>query len=68
MWELWEMAGGIGAPEAYRSLESSATRQAMAAVIEQARDQDARAAIHLEEAVDGIDRQEIGGSDGTQVR
>jgi len=54
MWELWEKAGGIGAPEAHRSLEDCATRQAMAAVIEQSRDEDARAAIHLEKVVDGM--------------
>jgi hypothetical protein len=47
MWEVWELAGGIGNPEAYRAMADPAVRRAMADVIRQARDKDAQAAEHL---------------------
>jgi len=51
MWEVWELAGGIGNPEAYRAMADPATRRAMAEVVRQARDQDARAAERIERAL-----------------
>lgn len=53
MWELWELAGGIGAPEAYRALGEPRERRAMAELVERARDEDERAAAHLEQALGG---------------
>jgi hypothetical protein len=51
MWEVWELAGGIGNPEAYRKLAYPAIRRAMADIILQARDKDAQAAEHIERAL-----------------
>jgi hypothetical protein len=51
MWEVWELAGGINNPEAYRALADPATRRAIADIIRQARDQDAQAAKHIERAL-----------------
>jgi hypothetical protein len=53
MWEVWELAGGIGNPEAYRKLADPAIRRAMADVILQARREDAQAAEHVERALAG---------------
>jgi hypothetical protein len=52
MWEVWELAGGIGNPDAYRKLADPGVRRAMADVILQARDRDAQAAEHIERALD----------------
>jgi hypothetical protein len=51
MWEVWELAGGIGSPEAYRYMADPAVRRAMVKIVRQARDQDAQAAEHLEQAL-----------------
>jgi hypothetical protein len=51
MWEVWELAGGISNPEAYRAMADPAVRRAMADVVRQARDQDAQAAEHIERSL-----------------
>jgi hypothetical protein len=51
MWEIWELAGGIGNQEAYRSMADPNVRKTMVEVIRQAREQDARAAEHIERAL-----------------
>ena len=51
MWEVWELAGGIGNPEAYRAMADPAVRRAMAGIVCQSRDQDARATDHIERAL-----------------
>jgi hypothetical protein len=51
MWEVWELAGGIGNPEAYRAMADPGVRRAMADIVRQARDQDAQAAEHIERAL-----------------
>ena len=51
MWEIWELAGGIGNREAYRAMADPDVRRAMVDVIRQARDQDAQAAEHIERAL-----------------
>ena len=51
MWEVWELAGGIDNPEAYRAMANPDTRRAMAEIVRQARDKDAQAAEHLEQAL-----------------
>jgi hypothetical protein len=51
MWEIWELAGGIGNREAYRAMADPGVRSAMAGVVRQARDMDARAADHIERAL-----------------
>jgi hypothetical protein len=53
MWKVWEQAGGIGNPEAYRAMADPVVRRAMAEIVRQARDQDARAAEHIERALKG---------------
>ena len=51
MWQLWELAGGIGNPDAFRAMADPAKRRAMAGIVRQARDTDAQAADHLEQAL-----------------
>jgi hypothetical protein len=51
MWEVWERAGGIGNPDAYRAMADPAARRAMAEIVREAREQDARAAEHMERAL-----------------
>jgi hypothetical protein len=51
MWEAWELAGGIGNPEAYRHMADPGVRQALADVVRQAREQDTRAAEYIERAL-----------------
>ena len=51
MWEIWELAGGIDNPEAYRDMADPAVRRAMAEIICRAREQDACAADHIERAL-----------------
>jgi hypothetical protein len=51
MWEIWELAGGIGNREAHKSMADPNVRRAMAEVIRQARVLDARAADHIERAL-----------------
>ena len=51
MWEIWELVGGIGNREAHRAMADPNVRKEIAEVIRQARDQDARAAEHVERAL-----------------
>ena len=51
MWKLWDLAGGIGNPDAYRYFADPAVRRQMALIIQQARDKDAQAADHIEQAL-----------------
>ncbi len=51
MWHLWDLVGGNGNPEAYRSMADPAVRRQMVSIIRQARDKDAQAANHLEQAL-----------------
>lgn len=51
MWEIWELAGGIGNSEAYRAMADPTVRRAMVQLIRQARNKDAQAADHLEQAL-----------------
>jgi len=51
MWQLWELAGGIGNPEAWKEFADPAVRRQMVPIIQQARDQDAQAADHIEQAL-----------------
>jgi hypothetical protein len=53
MWELWELAGGIGNLEAYAAVADGDVRREMAKIIQRARDQDAQAAEHIERALAG---------------
>ena len=51
MWKLWDLAGGIGNPEAYIKLADPSVRREMVPIIRQARDKDAQAADHIERAL-----------------
>jgi len=51
MWEVWELAGGISNPEAYRAMADPGVRRAMVDVVRQARDQDAQAVEHIERSL-----------------
>lgn len=51
MWQVWDLAGGIGNPDAFRALADPAKRRAMAEIVHQARDKDAEAADHMEQAL-----------------
>lgn len=51
MWKLWDLAGGNANPEAYRAMADPGVRRQMAAIIRHARDKDAQAADHLEQAL-----------------
>jgi len=51
LWELWDLAGGIGNPNAYRAFADPVVRRKMIPVIEQARENDERAAVHIEQAL-----------------
>jgi hypothetical protein len=51
MWQLWELAGGIGNPDGFRAMADPATRYAMVDIIRQARDRDFEAVDHLEQAL-----------------
>jgi hypothetical protein len=51
MWEIWELAGGIGNREAHRAMADPNVRRAMVEVIRQAREQHARAADYIERAL-----------------
>lgn len=51
MWTIWELAGGIGNPDAFRAMADPAKRRAMADIVRQARDKDAAAAEHIERAL-----------------
>ena len=51
MWELWDLAGGNGNPDAFRRFADPDVRRKMVPVIEQARENDERAARHIERAL-----------------
>jgi len=51
MWELWNLAGGNGNPDAFRRFSDPAVRRKMIPVIEQALENDERAAGHIERAL-----------------
>jgi len=51
MWEIWELAGGIGNHEAHQAMADPNVRRAMVEIIRQAREQDARAADYIERAL-----------------
>lgn len=51
MWELWDLAGGIENPDGYVKFSDPAVRRAMIPAIEQARENDERAAGHIERAL-----------------
>jgi hypothetical protein len=51
MWQLWDLAGGNGHPEAWRKFADPAVRRQMAPIIQQARDRDAQAVDHIEQAL-----------------
>ncbi len=48
MWDLWALAGGNGSPEGWKLFADPAVRRQMIPIIQKARDNDARAADHLE--------------------
>ncbi|MFN2283314.1 MAG: hypothetical protein ACK2UQ_02765, partial [Anaerolineae bacterium] len=51
MWQLWDLAGGIGNPDAFRAMADPAKRRTMAEIVRQAHDKDAAAANHMEQAL-----------------
>jgi len=51
MWELWDLAGGNGNPEAFRRFADPDVRRRMVPVIDQARAKDEQAAAHIERAL-----------------
>jgi hypothetical protein len=51
MWQLWELAGGIGNPDAFRTMADPAKRRMMAEIVRQARDKDTQAAERMEQAL-----------------
>ncbi|MBN1454597.1 MAG: hypothetical protein JW963_26505 [Anaerolineales bacterium] len=51
MWLIWDLAGGIDNPDAFRAMADPAKRRAMADIVRQARDKDAEAIQHLELAL-----------------
>lgn len=51
MWEVWDLAGGNGNPDAHRNLADPAVRRAIVEIIRQAREQDVRAAEYIERAL-----------------
>ena len=51
MWELWNLAGGNGNPDAYHHFADPAVRRRMVPIIQQAREKDAQAAEYIERAL-----------------
>ena len=52
MWKVWQLVGGPGrSEENVRKLAEPEVRRSMAPLIEQARDKDAEAAEHIENAL-----------------
>ena len=51
MWQLWDLAGGNGHPEAWKKFADPAVRRQMAPIIQQARDKDSQATDHIEQAL-----------------
>jgi len=52
MWQLWDLAGGNGHPEAWRKFADPVVRRQMVPIIRQARDKDARAVEHIERVLE----------------
>jgi hypothetical protein len=48
MWELWDLAGGISNPEAWKQFADPAVRRKMVPIIQEARRKDDKAIDHLE--------------------
>ena len=51
MWQLWDLAGGNGNPDAYRYFADPAVRRHMVPIIQQAREKDAQATEHITRAL-----------------
>ena len=51
MWKLWDFAGGLGNPDGWRLFADPTVRRQMVLLIQDVRDKDARAALHLEQAL-----------------
>lgn len=51
MWQVWDLTGGIGHPEAHLKMADAVVRRNMANIILQARDKEAEAAEQIEEAL-----------------
>lgn len=51
MWKLWDLAGGIANPDAYRCFADPAVRRQMVPLIQRAREKDAQAAEHIAQAL-----------------
>lgn len=51
MWQLWELVGGNGHPDAWKRFADPAVRRRLVPVIRAARDRSARAAEHIERAL-----------------
>lgn len=51
MWNLWDLVGGIGHREAWQQFADPSVRERMVPVIYEARDKSARAAEHIERAL-----------------
>ncbi len=51
MWRLWDLAGGIANPEAYKSFADPGKRREMAGVIRAAGEKDRQATDHIEKAL-----------------
>ncbi len=51
MWKLWDLAGGIGNPEAFRKMADPAVRRQMVPIVLESRDKYAQTADYLERAL-----------------
>lgn len=51
MWDLWDLAGGIENPDAFRRFADPAVRRQMVPIIHQAREKDDQAAEHIVQAL-----------------
>ncbi len=51
MWKVWDLAGGNGNPEAFRLFADPAVRRQMIPVIQQAKEKDEQANLHIERAL-----------------
>jgi hypothetical protein len=51
MWQVWDLAGGNGNPQAHTFMPDPAVRRQIADLILQAHQKDAEAAIYIEQAL-----------------
>jgi hypothetical protein len=51
MWKIWDLAGGISNPNAFRSMADTGRRHAMTEIIRPTRHKDAQAAEHFKQAL-----------------